>query len=272
MKNILRYIVNLLQKLLPQSQFERVLEIGLSIKRLFLRCVYGVKARMFGLAGLQAESDMMKSVLNVLPYSLVGIGGLEATYRMAKKVEDDKIPGAVVELGVARGGAAALLGKVCLKNASSNRKMWLFDSFEGLPEPTHFDIDRATGRTGDHIRPLPKGSCLGRIEEVRHLLVERFDLPQDRITFVKGWFQDTLPVFKNQIGPIALLRLDGDWYESTKVCLEHLYDLVTDGGVVLIDDYHSCFGCKKAVDEFIAERKMANNLVFDGRGGVYFIK
>jgi hypothetical protein len=91
-----------------------------------------------------------------------------------------------------------------------------------------------------------------------------------RIHIRQGWFQETLPVAKHEIGPIAVLRLDGDWYDSTKVCLENLYDLVTVGGFVLIDDYGYWEGCRRAVDEFLASRKLevALNAVDDS--GVWF--
>jgi hypothetical protein len=87
---------------------------------------------------------------------------------------------------------------------------------------------------------------------------------------VKGWFQDTLPVTRAKIGPIAVLRLDGDWYESTKVCFENLFDQVSNNGFVILDDYFSCFGCKKATDEFLAARGKAYPIIPDGRGGAYF--
>jgi hypothetical protein len=103
-------------------------------------------------------------------------------------------------------------------------------------------------------------------------LFERFRLRRQQITLVKGWFQDTLPVTKAQIGPIALLRIDGDWYESTYCCLEHLYDNVSPGGQIIIDDYCSCFGARKATSEFLAARAVSSDLVPDGRGGASFEK
>lgn len=86
---------------------------------------------------------------------------------------------------------------------------------------------------------------------------------------VKGMFQDTLPNYWNEIGDIAVLRLDGDWYESTKCCLEWLYDNVLDGGYVIIDDYN-LVGCRKALDEFIASRNIKVDIIEDERGGCWF--
>ena len=104
------------------------------------------------------------------------------------------------------------------------------------------------------------------------MLFDGFKLRRDRIRLVKGWFQDTLPVTRAQVGRIAVLRIDGDWYASVKCCLEMLFDQVVNGGSVIIDDYTSCYGAKKAVDEFIAAKRLAVVLLPDGRGGCYFVK
>src|SRR5262249_38722920 len=141
------------------------------------------------------------------------------------------------------------------------------------PDPTADDLDPARGEgTGTHVTPLVRGSCLGTLDDVEGLLFGRFGLPRERISLVKGWFQDTLPVRAPEIGPVAVLRIDGDWYESTKVCLDHLYDQVVAGGAVIVDDYESCFGCTKAVDEFLERRGIVANIQLDGRGGCYFFK
>lgn len=211
-----------------------------------------------------------RSIHRVMPYSLVGVGGLEATYDEAERLNREGIEGDFVELGVARGGCAALIVGLALQDGRT-RQTWLFDSFEGLPEPGEKDFS-SPGVTGDHVRPLPKGSCLGTIDEVRRLLFEKLGFPERKVHFVKGWFEKTVPVSRSKIAKIALLRIDGDWYDSTKVCLENLYDLVVERGVVIVDDYYSCVGCKKAVDEFILSREIKVELISDYRGGVFFRK
>ncbi|HUP59862.1 MAG TPA: TylF/MycF/NovP-related O-methyltransferase [Thermoanaerobaculia bacterium] len=92
----------------------------------------------------------------------------------------------------------------------------------------------------------------------------------ERVEIRKGWFQDTLPSAKHEIGSIAVLRLDGDWYESTRVCLDNLYDLVAPGGYVIIDDYNYWEGCKRAVDEFLAARGLGVALVAVGDSAVWW--
>ena len=94
----------------------------------------------------------------------------------------------------------------------------------------------------------------------------------DDTFLVKGWFQDTVPEHRTRIGDIAVLRLDGDWYESTKIPLENFYDSVSPGGFVIIDDYGTCFGSKKATEEFRQQRQLETPLMADGRGGVWFEK
>ena len=89
---------------------------------------------------------------------------------------------------------------------------------------------------------------------------------------VKGWFQDTIPLNSKSIGDIALLRIDADWYESVKCCLIELYDNVSNGGYIIIDDYDSCFGAKKAVDDFLLMKNIMVEFHHDGRGGIHFKK
>ena len=88
----------------------------------------------------------------------------------------------------------------------------------------------------------------------------------------QGWFQKTIPQSAKEIGALAVLRLDGDWYESTKICLEYLYDLVSENGSIIIDDYYHWEGCRKAVDEFLASRKVNATLIPIDEEAVYFIK
>jgi hypothetical protein len=88
---------------------------------------------------------------------------------------------------------------------------------------------------------------------------------------IKGWFNESLPLFKESIGDIAVLRLDGDWYESTKCCLDNLYDNVVNGGWVIIDDYQLA-GCKQAVDEYITNHSLNINMTHDANGRAYWSK
>jgi hypothetical protein len=199
-----------------------------------------------------------------------GRKALENAFDVVDLVESNNIAGALVECGVAEGGTAAMLA-LANKNLGNNiRNKWFFDSYEGLPEPTREDYE--LGKTGHFIRPLPKGSCLGTIEQVSELMFTKLKFTKNEVNLIKGWFQDTVPVIKNKIGPIAILRLDGDWYESTKVPLENFYDQITEGGYIIIDDYLTCFGSRKAVDEYLSNNNIQTQINLDGRGGVWFMK
>ena len=274
LKKCAKKFLTRLEKVLPQSTFDKFCSFMLPKYKTLVRELYRTKSIFCFLTGNKAGRKMVKEIYEIMPYTLVGIGGLEATYKLANMLNEKGVEGNFVELGVARGGCAALMANVAFSsNNNVERQMWLFDSFEGLPDPTEDDFSQnGSQATGDHLRPLPKGSCLGTLDEVKNLFFNIFTFPKDKVFFVKGWFQDTLPVKCDDVGKIAILRIDGDWYESTKCCLEYLYDYVVDGGAVIIDDYQSCFGCKKAVDEFLANRKLNVNMALDGRGGCYFIK
>ncbi len=267
-------ILGRLEKVLPQSTFDKFYAFALPKCKSLVKGVYQIKGVVYLLTVNKEGREMVKRISRIMPYTLVGVGGLEATYKLAKMLNNKGVEGDFVELGVARGGCAALMADVAFEsNNCVERQMWLFDSFEGLPDPTEDDYSSTQHRTtGDHLRPLSKGSCLGTFDEVQNLFFDKNTFPKDKVFFVKGWFQDTLPIRGKDIGEIAILRIDGDWYESTKCCLDYLYDQVVDGGAVIIDDYKSFFGCQKAVDEFIANRNLNVKISLDGRGGCYFIK
>ena len=275
-KKLLKWVVLGLEKRLPRKIFDIFYVFAFLAYKVIVRFLY--LARGFVLYSYRDPKrwKMTRKIHSIMPYTLVGIGGLEATYRAAKNLNQRGLAGDFVELGVARGGCAALMGMALFDRDEPNhvdRKLWLFDSYQGLPDPTDKDFDASQGSgTGDHVRPLPKGSCLGTLDEVKRLMFQIRNFPHDKIVFVKGWFQDTIPQNVAKIDKIALLRIDGDWYESTKCCMEGLYDKVIPGGVVIIDDYHSCYGCKKAVDEFLSSRRISVNIALDGRGGCSFMK
>lgn len=268
---LLKPVLKVLAAVLPARTFDKFYASTFPIYKEIVRASYWV-GNVLTLSFLDKDKwARVKRVHAVMPYSLVGAGGLEATDRAAQGVNIAGVQGDFAELGVARGGCASLLGMSAFGANAPARKLWLFDSYEGLPEPGERDYI-ANGDTGDHVRPLPKGSCFGALEEVRSLTLGKFKMPADRINFVQGWFETTVPATRNQIEKLAILRIDGDWYESTKVCLEGLFDKVQPGGVVIIDDYDSCIGAKRAVDEFIAANNLNVTLCSDGRGGRWFQK
>ena len=209
----------------------------------------------------------------VYPYTMVSYKRLSNVYELAKLVEKQKLKGAFVECGVWKGGCIAVMAFVA-DRMKSGRKIWLFDSFEGLPEPTKEDgsmaEEYAQNKIGGKLETIEK--CVGHIEYVQNIFFEILKIKKENVVIKKGWFQDTLPEAKKEIGPISILRLDGDWYESTKVCLDNLYDNVIFGGYIIIDDYGHWEGSKKALEEFFTKRNISLNLIKIDYTGIYFQK
>lgn len=195
------------------------------------------------------------------------------------------IEGAIVECGVWKGGAMGLAALALLhSSASPRRKLHLFDAFTDIcaPDPS-IDGDRALREFGQAAAMVPGKlqPVVGAYESVgghgtvsacRELIETKISYPTALVEYHVGWFQDTLPVDAPTLEPIAVLRLDGDWYASTKVCLDHLYDLVVPGGFVIVDDYGTYDGCQRAVDEFVANRGIRNYLHRVDAGCFYFQK
>ena len=215
-----------------------------------------------------------KAVLEIIkPYTHVNYQRLKFLWNVAEKVAKNKTPGAFVETGVWRGGCAGILSYISKKYAYNNG-LYFFDSFEGLPQPTSED--------GKDAKTFSDGNSEGELKSIdkvkagenyiQKLLSDKLKINFSKVTIVKGWFQDTLPAYKNGIGDIVILRLDGDWYESTKVSLENLYELVVPGGCVIIDDYYFWDGCRKAVDEFIKDNELRVEIKKQDASGAYFIK
>jgi hypothetical protein len=182
------------------------------------------------------------------------------------------IPGAFVECGVWKGGSSAVMG-LAIRSAGQSRHLHLFDSFEGLPEPTEQDGASAKEYSGGRASGalVSVNQCKAGLEEVKAYLLGMLKLEPRHTHFHVGWFQDTLPKVASQLGDLALLRLDGDWYESTRLCLEHLYPLLSPGGVLILDDYNSWSGCKKATDEYRTKYCITEPIQEIGSGAVYWV-
>lgn len=269
---------SVLKRLLPQECFRLLYNLAVHGYMMWVKTLdetyYLFSYIYYVLIRDSKNVKRIKIIYLIRPYSMVGRSGLFFTYDFAAEIEKNNIDGCFVECGVARGGCSALMAMVA-SEYKSNRKIWLFDSFEGLSDPTIEDeynnplIYKSKDKSASLVSP---GYCLGTYDEVEKLLFSKLSLNKNNVFMVKGWFQDTLPKYKDKIGAIAILRIDADWYESTKCCLENLYDNVITGGYIIIDDYESVIGCKKATDEFLKNKNLNVKLIFDDRGGCYFAK
>jgi hypothetical protein len=174
--------------------------------------------------------------------TMIGMARLDNVQTCIEHVVLEGVPGDLVETGVWRGGCAIFMRAVLKAWNVTDRSVWLADSFQGLPAPDDsYERDR-----GDRHSELK--SYLGvPLDSVKENF-RRYELLDHQVRFLPGWFRDTLPAAP--IGTIAILRLDGDMYESTHVALSALYPKVALGGFVIIDDYGALPNCKAAVDDF----------------------
>ena len=215
--------------------------------------------------GMELEKEVQTQIKIVQKYTMLTYPRMVSLYNQAVFCEHNAMDGAFVECGVWKGGAVGLMALANLCHGLKRRNLYLFDAFDDICEPDasldggtairELELLGCKAAASGRLRPI-KGAYdsvggHGTIEECRNLLHDTINYPEQNVIFVKGWFQNTLPAVSKRMEPIAILRLDGDWYASTKVCLEHLCDRVVSGGFVIIDDYGHYEGCKRAVDEYL---------------------
>ena len=203
-----------------------------------------------------APEDMAELLERIHPFTMVGIESLTDLARQVQSVLTTKIPGDLVECGVWRGGASFLMAEILKRAGVSNRKVWLFDSYEGLPAPDQIDGEFAA-QVADH-PDLHYDNNAVSLEEVQRN-AETLGLGS-YTQCVKGWFDRALPVARGRIGPIAILRIDCDWYSSVRCCLDNLYDLVSNDGFIIIANYYGFDGVALAVHDFLAERRLPHRI------------
>jgi O-methyltransferase len=196
--------------------------------------------------------------------TMVGLHRLGNIAEAIRTIIHEEVPGDFIETGVWRGGASIFARAALEAYGDQERKVWLADSFRGLPKP-------------DPSYPADAGINLHRfnelavsVDEVRTNF-ERYGLLDDRIVFLEGWFKDSLPAIDPK-QRFSVARLDGDLYESTMQSLEHLYPKLSSGGFVLVDDYGDVPACAKAVDEFREANEIEAPLERVDRSGVFWRK
>src|SRR5712664_621658 len=189
---------------------------------------------------------------------------------LAQQLQDvlrEGIQGDFVECGVWRGGASFLMADLLRRAGVKHRKVWLCDSFEGLPPPEPIDGPLALRYAQSPNSPWYLDNCSASLEEVQ-ASAKALGLA-GYVEFVKGWFNESLPIARDRIGPIALLRIDADWHASVRACLDNLYDQVTDGGSIILDDYYIYDGCAVAVHEFLGERRLSHRITSAGGVAIF---
>lgn len=194
----------------------------------------------------------------------------------AEYVSKHNIAGDIVECGVWKGGSTAAAARTLIHADDSDRTLWMYDTFDGMSAPSENDVD-LTGQAADQLLandPAASPECVDSIwcrcslDTVKQTMSET-GYPQSKIRYVKGKVEDTLP--NQSPDQIAILRLDTDWYESTRCELEILFPKLVVGGVLIIDDYGHWQGCRKAVDEYFANHQIKmflQRIDYTGRVGI----
>lgn len=209
-----------------------------------------------------------------MPYTMTTVERMYALFCAVNYVLNANIPGPFVECGVWRGGSSMLIAKVLANRNIKNRKIYLFDTFEGMPTPTNHDTD-FRGKTASALLRSTKLNkrdsvwCVADLADVQNNM-RLTDFPEDNIVYIKGKVETTIPSLAPK-ETIALLRLDTDWYESTKHELIHLFPKLENSGILIVDDYGHWEGCRKAVDEYFRENEvnfLLNRIDYTGRIGV----
>jgi hypothetical protein len=187
---------------------------------------------------------------------MTGSERISSLCHAARYVAKSEIPGDIVECGVWRGGSMMAAAMTFVMEQDLSRTLHLFDTFEGMTPPTEVDREVVSGKLASSLLEKAHASAdiwaRAHLEEVRKNLVST-NYPADRMRFVVGRIEDTIPTEAPQ--KIAILRLDTDWYESTRHELIHLYPKLSLGGVLIVDDYGTWEGARKAVDEYVEENK-----------------
>ncbi|MER5968994.1 TylF/MycF/NovP-related O-methyltransferase [Streptomyces sp. NPDC002055] len=204
-------------------------------------------------AGLPADYDdeARRTVHAVRPYTMTSPERLNALVLATRYVSRHGLPGAVVECGVWRGGSMQAVARTLLSVGDTGRDLYLFDTFEGMPPPTEKDRRRDGEMASDLLSRRSKDHpiwAVATLEDVQEGMAQ-IPYPEDRVHYVPGRVEDTIPAGAPE--EIAVLRLDTDWYASTRHELEYLYPRLVSGGVLLIDDYGWWQGSREAVDEFL---------------------
>jgi len=197
-------------------------------------------------------------------HTMVGVLRLENVQELVQRAIDLGIPGDFIETGVWRGGCCILMRGILAANAINGRKVYVADSFEGLPPPNTKLFPQDRGLTLHKMRALAVS-----LDEVKSNF-DRYGLLDDQVVFVKGLFSNTLPTLA--VESFALIRLDGDMYESTYGALECLYPKLSIGGFVIIDDYGAISQCRMAVEDYRMKMGIAEEIRTVDWTGVWWQK
>ena len=228
------------------------------IKKILMKVGYEIRKINFEKYPYDIDKEHIKLFEEIEYATATSLERVDALLNAINYLEQNNIKGDFVECGVWKGGSCMAMAKKLLKNGSKCRKIWLFDTFEGMTEPGENDVEVETGLKGKELlenntRNSQKYNmwAYAPFHEVKNNMIKT-GYPVDNIKYIIGKVEDTL---KSDDIPekISLVRLDTDWYESTKIELEILFPRLVQGGVLIIDDYGHFKGARKAVDEYFSQ-------------------
>jgi O-methyltransferase len=213
-------------------------------------------------AGEDKPAHYLRNLIE-FSHTMIGRKRMDNLQYCVETVLSENIPGDLIETGVWRGGATIFMRGMLAAYDVEDRVVWVADSFEGVPAPVH-EQDSGVDLSKQQWPVLSVG--VNRVRE----LFERYDLLDEQVQFLEGWFHDTLPAAP--INQLAVLRLDGDLYKSTMDALLALYSKVAPGGFVIVDDYYSLDVCKKAIKDFREQHQVSEKIVDIDSSSVYWRK
>ena len=184
----------------------------------------------------------------IAPYTMTSKERMQYLFESLEYIRKSNVEGDLVECGVWRGGNVLGMAQYLFEYNVTNKTVFAYDTFEGMTEPNHYDVDYA-GSLASNILHLNHIRCEASLEEVNNNL-KLTNFPRSQIRCIKGDVCQTLKNASNLPAKIALLRLDTDWYESTKLELEVLFPLLQPNGILIVDDYGHWKGSQKAFDEY----------------------
>jgi len=212
------------------------------------------------------REDEAEILREVRPWTMTSPDRIYALIQAVRYVSANNIAGAIVECGVWKGGSMAAVARTLLQMQDVRRELYLFDTFEGMTEPTAKDVDYVGKTAAQDLVDIPRHKCDDApLEQVKEVLYGT-GYPKERVHFVRGRVEETIPASAPE--SIALLRLDTDWYDSTRHELVHLFPRLSQNGVIIIDDYGHWQGCRQACDEYFAHHRipiLLNRIDFGGR-------
>jgi O-methyltransferase len=219
------------------------------------------------------DDSFLPIMSKCLPFTMTSEERLYAFSKAIEYITNAKVEGDIVECGVWKGGSSMCAMLSLINNKDTSRMFYLYDTYEGMSEPTEMDADHS----GKDAKTLLNQSiktkddvmwCYAPIDDVKSN-IESTNYPKNLVHFVKGKVEDTIP--QTIPDKIAILRLDTDWYESTYHELKHLFPRLVKGGVIIIDDYGHWKGAREAVDQYFNENGihiLLNRIDYTGRIGI----